>query len=265
MRVVLRYTRLFGYFVAFSFSKFFEFRFDFFMRILMDIIYYLIAISFFRILFLHTPSLGGWNEPQMMIFVAGYCMTDAINMTLFSNNLWHLPRFINKGDLDYYLLRPVSSLFFLTLRDFAANSLINLFCTFGILVWAILRYPEPLAAAKILLFLLLIFNGSLLFCGINMIMTMMAFFSHSGQGFGFMAWSLMRFGERPDRIYQGWTRRILTTLLPFSLIASFPTRLLIEDLDVTTLLHLLGITILFFSMVVWLWNFSLRHYTSASS
>src|ERR1017187_3025518 len=126
MQIIVRYVRLFAYFVSFSFSRSFEFRFDFYMRIIMDVVYYAVALSFFKILFLHTPNLGGWNEPQMMIFVSAYIMVDAINMTLFANNLFQFPSLVNRGDLDYYLVRPVSTLFFVSLRDFAANSFVNI-------------------------------------------------------------------------------------------------------------------------------------------
>lgn len=84
MSTLVRYARLFAYFVAFSFSRSFEFRFDFYMRIIMDVVYYAVAIAFFKIVLLHTPNLGGWTEPQTMVFVSAYCMVDAINMTLFS-------------------------------------------------------------------------------------------------------------------------------------------------------------------------------------
>ena len=62
-------------------------------------------------------------------------------MTVFANNMWWLPIAVNRGDLDYYLVRPVSSLFFLSLREFAANSFLNLLLATGILVWALARYP----------------------------------------------------------------------------------------------------------------------------
>src|SRR5580692_8264119 len=99
MSGLTRYLRLYGHFLAFSFSKSFEFRFDFFSRILMDVVYYAIAIFFYQVIFLHTSLLGGWNEKQMMVFVAGYCMVDAINMSVFANNLFQLPTFVNRGDL----------------------------------------------------------------------------------------------------------------------------------------------------------------------
>lgn len=265
MSIAIRYIRLFGYFIAFSFSKSFEFRFDFYARIVMDIVYYSVAIGFFKILLLHTPQLGGWSEPQMMIFVSAYCMVDALNMTLFSNNMWMFPFLVNRGDLDYYLIRPVSSLFFVSLRDFAANSFVNLVITLGLFAWAVLRYPEPISFGKIVLFLGLMLNGTLIFYCLNAMANMMVFFTQSSEGFGHMVWTMMKFGERPDRIYTGWLRRLVTFVIPFSLIASFPTRLLIEDFDWTILAHICGVTVCLFSFTLWVWSRALRSYSSASS
>ena len=260
-----RYLRLFGHFVAFSFSRSFEFRFDFYIRIVMDIVYYAVAIAFFKIILLHTPELGGWNEPQMMIFVAAYCMVDALNMTLFSNNMWQFPLLVNRGDLDYYLIRPVSSLFFISLRDFAANSFVNLLITGGLFIWAVGRYPEPISAWKIGLFLLLMLNGTLIFYCLNAMANMMVFFTQSSEGFGHMVWTMMKFGERPDRIYTGLLRRFVTFVLPFALIASFPTRLLIEEFDWRILAHVMGVTAALFAFTLWVWSRALGSYSSASS
>ena len=139
-----RYLRLYAYFLRFSFSRAMEFRVDFFFRVGMDALWYAVHLAFFTVLFRHTGILGGWNYDEVLIFASTIFLMDAVQMTMFSNNLWWLPIFVNKGDLDYYLVRPVSSLFFLSLRDFAANSFLNLLLAIGILVYALARYPEPL-------------------------------------------------------------------------------------------------------------------------
>ncbi len=265
MSVLVRYIRLFGYFVAFSFSRTFEFRFDFYMRIIMDIVYYIVQISFFRILYLHTPNLGGWDEPQTMVFVSAYLIVDAINMTLFSNNMWMFPQLVNRGDLDYYLTRPVSSLFFLSLRDFAANSFVNLLITFGIFAWAIHHYPVALPPVKVALFLLLVLNGTVIFYCLNLLANLPVFYTHSPDGFGHLIWSINKLGERPDGIYRGWLRRVITTVLPFAVIASFPTRILIEEMNWRLLGHIFTVSISFFLVVLFFWNKALREYSSASS
>ncbi|MGZ3723033.1 MAG: ABC-2 family transporter protein, partial [Bdellovibrionales bacterium] len=148
---------------------------------------------------------------------------------------------------------------------FAANSFINLVITLGIFAWAVQRYPEPISAGRVVLFLLLILNGNLIFYCMNMLANLPVFWAHSGQGFGSLMWSINKFAERPDRIYSGIIRRILTTTLPFCLIASFPTRLLLEPMDYKILLHTLLVSAAFFAVLIWCWNLALRHYSSASS
>jgi len=96
-----RYLRLYLYFVRFSFSRAMEFRVDFYFRVVMDATFYAVHILFFTLLYRHTSLLGGWTLDQAYVFVCGYLLIDAINMTLFSNNLWWLPILVNRGDLEY--------------------------------------------------------------------------------------------------------------------------------------------------------------------
>ena len=158
----MRYLRLYAHFLRFSLSRAFEFRLDFYFRVVMDCVYYAVNIGFFTILYNKTGLVGGWTEPQAYVFVCGFLLVDSIQMTVFANNLWFLPVLINKGDLDYYLVRPVSSLFFVSLREFAANSFLNIVIASGLMVWALNRYPGSLGAPRVLVFLAFLANGVLL-------------------------------------------------------------------------------------------------------
>jgi ABC-2 type transport system permease protein len=260
-----RYIKLYGYFVRFSVSRSMEFRLDFFFRIVMDLIYYAVNLAFFHILFKHTTILGGWTEPDMMVFVGGYLLIDAICMTLVSNNMWVFPSLVNKGDLDYYLIRPVSSLFFLSLRDFAFNSFVNLIMASAIVTWIFLKYPHPIGGLKIALFILNLFIGSILYFTVRFIVLLPVFWTHSARGFDTLFWPMTRFMERPDRIFHGWIRRIFLTILPFSVMASFPARLVLEPFSPQIFFHLVGITAFFFFLLIWFWNHALKAYSSASS
>lgn len=261
----LRYTRLYGHFVKFSIGKAFEFRFDFYMRIIMDLCYYAVSISFYKILYIHTSSLGGWNESQVMIFVSGYLIVDAINMTIFTNNLWMMPQLINKGDLDYYLVRPVSSLFFVSLRDFATNSFINLVFALGIFGWALSQYDPFPGIGQVLLYLLLLFNGAVIFFTLNAMANLITFWTHAPRGFGDVVWTLNKFAERPDSIFRGMTRKVLVFILPFAVISSFPARIILEGVDGLLILHMFAISALFLGLLNFVWNRGLRSYSSASS
>ncbi len=262
---MIRYLRLYAHFMRFSISKALEFRLDFFFRIFMDLVYYGIQIGFYQAIFMQTPLLGGWSRDQSLVFMGGYLVVDAISMTLFSNNMWMLPVAINRGDLDYYLVRPVSSLFFLSLRDFAANSLINLGFAVGILAWTVLRLPEPPHAVSLLLFLAMLPFGAVLHYQMHLVSLLPVFWMGSGSNLHGIFYSFARCMERPDRIFTGWIRRLLVSVLPFCLMASFPARVFLEGPHWPILLHFAAVITAFFLFIIFIWNRGLRAYSSASS
>lgn len=260
-----RYLRLYLYFIRFSFSKAMEFRVDFFFRVVMDCVFYAVNLAFFSVLYGHISELGGLSEDQIYIFVCGYLFMDAVAMTLYSNNMWWLPFLINRGDLDYYLVRPVSTLFFVSLREFAANSCLNLIVATGLLTWSLARYPTPLGAGPIALFILLLFVGVLLYWIMQLSSVIPIFWIHQGQALRQLFFHLNKLGERPHRIYRGWTLRLLTSLLPFALLTSIPTYFLFEGVDVGMFTQYALVILVAFAIVVGFWRWGLRNYVSASS
>lgn len=261
----MRYLRLYIYFLRFSFSKAMQFRVDFFFRVIMDLIFYIIQFTFFSVIYLHTDILAGWSLAEMKIFIAGYIFIDALNMTIFANNCWWLPQHINRGDLDYYLTKPVSSLYFLSLKEFAANSFLNLLIACGVLFWAISNYPGDLSSTKIFFYILFLVNGTLLYFFTNIIFLLSAFWTQSPRGFGDVFFSVAHTMERPDRIFIGASRILFTYVLPFSVMAAYPARFLLEDFSLEIVLTMLGMTVMMFSIVIYIWNKGLKVYSSASS
>jgi len=260
-----RYLKLYAYFLRFSFSKAMQFRVDFFFRIIMDCVFYLIQFMFFNIIYLHTPILAGWSHEQMTIFISAYIFVDALHMTVFANNCWWFPIYINRGDLDYYLTKPVSTLFFLSVRDFAANSFMNLIIAISLLTWALTTYSQPLEWWRILIFILLLLNGTFLYFLTHILFLISVFWTQSNRGFGDLFFAASHTMERPDRIFKGAVRKLFVFLLPFSLMASYPAKILIEEGQNTAILTIFGVTIFMFSLVIFIWKMGLRGYSSASS
>jgi ABC-2 type transport system permease protein len=231
----------------------------------MDIIYYLVNIMFFKVLYIHTPILAGWSQEQMMVFVAGYLLVDALSMTIFSSNMWWLPFLINKGEVDFYLIRPISPLFFLSLREFSANSFLNLIMALGIFIFALSGYSKIFSILEVFLFLLLLLNGVLIYYCCQMLMIIPVFWTQSSRGFQDLFYSMGISMERPDRIFKGCARIIFTFILPFSLIASFPARLFLEKFHWPTFIHLVLVSGSLWGVMLFFWNKGLKNYSSASS
>ena len=69
------------------------------------------------------------------------------------------------------------------LRDFAANSFINLLIALAILVWSLARYPEPLSIDRIALFGFLLLLGVFLGYVLNFLFLVPVFWLHNASGF----------------------------------------------------------------------------------
>lgn len=261
----MRYLRLYAHFLRFSFSKALQFRLDFTFRIVMDLVYYLVQFVFFNVIYLYTDILAGWNQEQMHVFIGAYIFVDALHMTVFANNCWWFPKYINRGDLDYYITKPVSPFFFLSVREFAANSFFNLLFAVGILVWSLASYSASFEIGKLLLFGVFLINGTLLYFALHILFLLSVFWTQSDRGFDELFYAFDKTYQRPDGIYKRYLKGLLLYVLPFSVVASYPTRVLFENntgaLSFTIALSSLTTYIL----VALIWKRGLRIYSSASS
>ncbi len=260
-----RYLRLLYYFFKFSAARSLQFRMDFFFRIIMDSIFYAVNILFFHIIYSHTTAIVGWDIGQVLVFISCYFIVDALYMSFSSTNIWWLPQFINKGDLDYYLTRPVSSLFFLSFKDFSINSMINLFIAVGIFIFSVIKLDTSISFSQYFWFVLLMINGYFIHHMLALTFIIPTFWFHKSDGLMNVYFTATRFAERPHRIYRGITRIIITTVLPFAFIASFPAQILLEGLESSIIIRSFITTSLLFILVVLFWRAGLRSYSSASS
>ena len=172
---------------------------------------------------------------------------------------------INRGDVDYCLVRPVSSLFFLSLREFAANSFVNLLMATGILVWALARYPGELAALEVAIYVVMLVLGCLVGAFFDLWFTIPAFWLHWGNGLRQVMMQLHPCVERPHQIFPGWLQRILLTALPLALVSSYPTWVLFSGVTVAKVGFFLAVPVAAGGFTVVFWRLGVRNYASASS
>lgn len=262
---MLRYIRLYIHFLRFSLSKILEFRVDFAFRILMDAVFYIINILFFKVLFLHTDSLGGLLPDQILIFVGSYLMMDALDMIFIGNNLWWLPSMVQKGDIDYYLTRPVSSRFFLCFRDIAASSVMNLFMAISIFSIGVTEYSTYIDWNSRALFALIMLMSFYLLYNLRMFFIIPVFWLHSNRGLNDIYYSMRKTMERPSGIFSGLILKTLTSIIPFALVISYPVDVLLNGFEWKPFFYFTTITIIFHIGAHYFWHWGLKNYSSASS
>ncbi len=261
----MRYLKLYAHFVRFSFTKALQFRLDFTFRIVMDLVFHTLNLIFFKILFNHTDAIGGWDESQVTLFVASFILFDGIYMTIFASNAWWFPEHINKGELDLYLTKPVSPLFIFSLKEFAANSFVNLFFGIGIFTWALTQVEFSFSIFSLLIYVFLIINGTTLFYLMQTLMTLPVFWTQSPRGFDLVLHGMDPILKYPMGVQNQALRVIFTFLLPMNLVLALPAKFFFGEDVLTSLVLTLLISILFWSFILFLWTRGLKRYSSASS
>jgi ABC-2 type transport system permease protein len=94
---------------------------------------------------------------------------------------------------------------------------------------------------------------------------MVVFWTESKRGLGDLFYAMSHLLERPDRIYQGITRKLLLFILPFAVMTSLPSQVFFGKAGVTSILHCLLATVIFFCLLLYVWKRGLKVYASASS
>jgi ABC-2 type transport system permease protein len=261
----MRYLKIYFSLVRFSIQRSLQFKIDFFIKIIMDCVFYAAQFLFFGVLMGHTNSLSGWQAHHVQMLVASVCVMDALQMTFFSANLWQFPMLVNTGAFDSYLLRPVSARFFTSLRSFQLDSFFNLLIAIGILGYVLNSSPEPVSWLRIGLYAIGICAGTFIFYCLFFTALCGVFWLQQVKGLTSLSFTFNRLSEYPDAIFPNVMRKVLVSVLPYSLISSFPARILFDTHPFQVLLHIfVGATFVFVVSHA-VWRMGLRSYSSASS
>lgn len=267
-KILLKYLRLYSTFFKVSLVADLEFRFNFILLIFGEFIWYSTQLILYEVLFRHTTNIGGWSVEEMRVFVFLALFVDSIYMILWDPNFVKFNDDIRRGQLDLFLTKPVNSIFMLSSQRLSISHFPCLFITGAGTIWACFQIPN-FEAIKLLWLILLIPSGlSVIFCG-RFALNATAIIFTRADFLQYVWYSLFKLGLRPDGIYAGLLngalRFVLIFIIPFAMVASIPTRFLIEPIDPLFLAWAVAMPFVLVYLLKKYWCYCLKFYTSASS
>lgn len=259
------YLSLFSeYFKNYIKTKF-TYRADLVVEIIADLMFQGMNLFFILIVFQHTPLLGGWTEDEI-IFIYGYFM---IPYGLFSCffNLWNFSdRYIVKGEMDRVLTRPAYNLFQVLLENMDPPSLIGSIVGAIIMVWASLNLGLDVSWYEPFVFILLVAGSCMIYAGIYIGLTAIAFFSDAPTGILPLMYNIQNYGRYPVTIYNKAIQILLTWILPFAFVGIYPSAYFLEK-EVSRGFSLLTpvVGLVFLGIGLTIWNMGVKRYKGAGS
>lgn len=261
----MRYFRLWLAFLKASWMADLEYRMNIVVRVAGEIVWYIVQLSVFEVLYLHTSKISGWDVRGMRVFMGSLFLVDNLYWLLFGENLDNLNAVVRKGDLDLYLTKPVNSQFMVSFRKVTISFAFNILLVSFYLGWAITQLERHPTSAQLFGFLLLVISGVGCYYALRFMFSALVILIQDAGNVQFVWHQLFRLATRPDPIYPPAVRWLILTAFPVAFMASVPARILVEGIDPRLLLAApamaAGLVILSHRM----WRWALRHYSSASS
>ena len=259
-----RYLRIWRQFVVMAFVREAEYRVNFLLGVFEGVIQLALAVLTFDILYRFTDDVAGWSRAEVLLLVGIYRIVEGLVNMQIAPNMQSVWDYIRNGELDFILLRPVSSQFLVSARRLQPHEAVNALIGLGLAIyagnlagvrWSVIGVAE--AAVFGLCGLLLLYT--VWFLSVTALFWTQVSIQEE------IIPSLFQTARYPVSFFKGLVRTLLTFAIPAAFATTFPVQALLGEADQWMLLRGIGVAASALLVTSVCWNYALRHYSSASS
>lgn len=260
-----RYVRVLRLFWTTAVAAEMEYRLNFLLAAINSVGLLLGAIFELSLLFRGRLDgrLGGWTWHEAMVVVGLFIVFDGFSTSFLVPNLSKIVRQVQDGTLDFVLLKPIDSQFWVSTRNVSPWGLPAIVFGIGVLSYA---------AAGMGLGPLDMLRG-LLPLGLALGILYSLWFILSATGVWFVKIynvtevlrALLEAGRFPMAAYPLAYRFFFTFIVPVAFLTTVPAEAVLGRATVGWLIAAAAVTAGLLLAARWFWRFALRYYTSASS
>jgi ABC-2 type transport system permease protein len=242
------------------------FKTNFVLWIFVELLWFVLQLSFISVMYLHTDSIAGWSKWQVVFLIGTSHFIQQIFQAFFLINCTHLSELVRTGKLDFLLLLPVNTRWIVSVRQLDLGAFVNAATAVGLMVYAALQLHLAPSFGHVTGFLVLCAAGILIHYSLMFLLATVSFWTVQAQGIVWAYYNLFNIARLPDSAFRGLFKVFFTFAIPMLLVSNVPAKLLVERLaSPVEMLLLLGMSGACFAASEAGWRLSLRRYTSASS
>lgn len=242
------------------------FRFNFFGAFFVDGSLFLLQLAMFEAIYSQVDSIAGWGRGEMLVFVGTFSMINALNMTLFFFGIYEIPRKIREGELDHYLTKPIDPLLRLTFENIDLGSAPLIAASALIVVHGASTLDTAVSYGTVIGYVIMVLLMTLLWYDVMLILRTVSFFFLSASAATQLEENFLPMNMKiPGVVYRGVFKAVFYLILPYGIMATFPTQLLAGTLSAGGLFYGIGVVALFTAFMLRFWRCGLCSYQSASS
>lgn len=261
----MRYARLWRRFVILAFVREAEYRVNFMIGVAEGITQLALAVVTFLLLYRFTNTVAGWSQAQALVLVGVYRVVDGLIGLQIAPNMLAVSGYIQRGDMDFMLLRPVSSQFLVSLRNLSLPDAVNVLIGLALTVYAANNAGVTWSLAGIACAVIFVVCGVILLYALWFATVTLSFWLVQVESLDTLFYSLFETARYPVSFFKGVVRALLTFAVPVAFATTFPAQALLGTADLRLLP--LGVALAAAALVAThlFWSYAVRHYSSASS
>lgn len=259
-----RYLRVFRIFAANSVQLELEYRGNFVLNVLNSLIVTGTGLLVLVTMFANAETVGGWSFLEVLVLYGAYMVVEAMIDVLLYPNLNRIPEYIRTGNMDFYLLKPISAQFMVSFRYLRIWMLPQLALGLGVMGYGMARLGQ-LAAANALLALGLLGCGSLIVYAMWFGLLTSAFWFVKVGNIGELFNAFFQAGRFPVSAFPAWARLLLTAVVPIAFVTTVPAAAAVGRVGWPLAAAGAGVAAVLLIASHALWRYAVGTYTSASS
>jgi ABC-2 type transport system permease protein len=259
-----RYLKVLRLFWGAAIAAELEYRINFFIATLSSL-GNLAGSLFGLFLFYRTGyTFSGWSWEAALVVLGIFTLLQGFSATFLASNLNRIVRHVQEGTLDFILLKPIRSQFWLSTHTLSPWGLPDL--VFGSII--IIGYAGKRLGVGIDDYLLgvlpLLFSFVILYSLWFMLGAMSIWFVKIYNVTEVLR-GLLEAGRYPIVAFPTAYRFFFTFVMPVAFLTTIPAQALLGRSDISWLIGAAILAVALFFASTWFWRFALRFYTSASS
>lgn len=210
-------------------------------------------------------GLGGWSWDEALVVLGIYTLLDGFTSTLLQPNLGAIVNHVRTGSLDFVLLKPIDSQFWLSARSFSPWGLPGVLAGLVLIVLAAGRAGATPSLLTLLGTTLLLLCSGLILYSLWFVLAATSIWFVKVWNATEVLRSTLVAGRFPVSAYPPALRTLFTLVLPVAFLTTVPAEAILGRATLPWVLASLGMAVLSLALSRGLWRHALRYYTSASS
>jgi ABC-2 type transport system permease protein len=208
-------------------------------------------------------TFAGWSWEEALLVLGFFTLLQGFSATFLAPNLNSIVRHVQQGTLDFVLLKPIRSQFWLSTRTLSPWGVPDII--FGSIIIGYAGKRLDLGINGYLFSIIPLFFGLIILYSLWFILGTTTIWFVKIYNVTEVLRGLLEAGRYPMVAYPSGFRFFFTFIIPVAFLTTIPAEALLQRGEISWVIGAAILAIALFLFSTWFWRFALRFYTSASS